>query len=330
MGFTATVVQAEALAWLASHPAPPHSSAITSLPDLSELTGMGFAEWRSWFVDAARAIMRWLPADGAAIFYQRDVRRDDAWIDKSQLVLEAAAAESFALVWHKIVCRTPPNTATPDARPGYSHLLCLQREARAPRRPLPDVLTDAGPGSWSRAMGLTVCQLACEHLRNETSTRCVIDPFCGRGAVLAVAAAMGFDVIGVELHARRSRATRSMLARAQLTLAAVQRGVALFDRGAFFEAHEAWEGRWRESRDEQERLGLQGLIQVTAAFHKLFVQTQPDSATRLLARGLEKLDAVHWLPGIALPELRTALRACATAVASGELARADVPRLSRG
>jgi len=208
VGFAATVVQAEALAWLASHPAPPNSSAITSLPDLSELTGTSFGQWRGWFVDAARTILRWLPPEGTAIFYQRDVRRDNAWIDKSQLVLEAAATESFALVWHKIVCRAAPDSATPDARPGYSHLLCLQREPRAPRRPLPDVLSDAGAGSWSRAMGLAVCQLACEHLRNETNTRCVIDPFCGRGAVLAVAAAMDFDVIGIELHARRSRATR--------------------------------------------------------------------------------------------------------------------------
>jgi hypothetical protein len=222
-----------------------------------------------------------------------------------------------------------PGTAARAAQPGYSHLLCLQREARAPRQPLPDVLTDAGPGSWSRAMGLTVCQLACAHLQSETSTRCVIDPFCGRGAVLAVAAAMGFDVIGIELHARRSRATRGLLARTRETLDAVQRGTKLFDRGAFFEAHEAWEERWRASRDEQERLGLQGLIQIAAAFHKLFVQEQSESAQRLLERGLNKLDTVHWLPGIELDQVRGELRARSGQLAAENFTRTDVPRLGR-
>ncbi|HET8939093.1 MAG TPA: DUF309 domain-containing protein [Polyangiales bacterium] len=321
------VFQADALAWLAANSAPQHTSAITSLPDQHELPQLSLPEWRTWFVDAARAVLRFLPHDGTAIFYQRDVRRDEVWIDKSQLLLGAAAAEGFELVWHKIVCRTAPGTAARAARPGYSHLLCMQREVRAPRKPLPDVLTDAGPSVWPRGMGLRACQLACDHLRNETPTKCVIDPFCGRGSALAVAAALGFDVIGVELHVRRSRATRALLTRSLATLAAVQRGAALFDGGDFFEAHEAWEERWRQAHDQDERLGLQGLIQVTAAFHKWFVMNSPESAQRLLARGTNKLEACAWLPGIALDELLAGLRACAEAMASAQLTREHVPPL---
>lgn len=326
---SAQVFQADALTWLAAHTASEHTSAITSLPDQHELPQLNPSEWRAWFVDAARAVLRFLPHDGTAIFYQRDVRRDEVWIDKSHLLLEAAAAESFTLVWHKIVCRVAPDTAARDARPGYSHLLCLQRAARAPRQPLPDVLTDPGVSVWPRGMGIRVCQLACEHLRRETNTRSVIDPFCGRGSVLAVAAAAGFNVIGVELHLRRSRATRSLLTRTLDTLAAVQRGAALFDAGQFFEAHEAWEERWRSSRDEGERLGLQGLIQATAAFHKWYAMKSPESAQRLLARGMQKLEATAWLPGIALRELVMQLRACAVDMAAGVLERESVPKLSR-
>jgi len=72
---------------------------------------------------------------------------------------------------------------------------------------------------------------------------------------------------------------------------ALVRGARLFDAGAFFEAHEAWEQRWLVETDTGARQFLQGLIQVAAALHKLVVVRSPDSALRLLARGLAKLDA---------------------------------------
>jgi len=72
---------------------------------------------------------------------------------------------------------------------------------------------------------------------------------------------------------------------------ALVRGARLFDVGAFFEAHEAWEERWLVETDADARRFLQGLIQVAAALHKLVVARSPASASRLLARGLAKLDA---------------------------------------
>ncbi len=72
---------------------------------------------------------------------------------------------------------------------------------------------------------------------------------------------------------------------------AFRRGARLFDAGAFFEAHEAWEERWRIETDPACRICLQGLIQVAAAFHKLIVSGAEEPASRLLARGLAKLEA---------------------------------------
>ncbi|MGO9836162.1 MAG: DUF309 domain-containing protein, partial [Polyangiaceae bacterium] len=69
------------------------------------------------------------------------------------------------------------------------------------------------------------------------------------------------------------------------------RGARLFDRGEFFEAHEVWEERWRVATDKNERQFLHGLIQVAAAFHKLLVMQSGEAASRLLAKGLAKLDA---------------------------------------
>jgi len=78
------------------------------------------------------------------------------------------------------------------------------------RRPGPDVLPDAGFSPWSRAMGVGACRVACRFLREETNTRVVVDPFCGRGTVLAVANDLGFDALGVDISAKRCRAARTL------------------------------------------------------------------------------------------------------------------------
>lgn len=208
------IIQAEACGWLAANPAAAGSSVVTSLPDLSELSALGFEGWRAWFVAAARDVLRWVPAPGVAIFYQSDIRHEGVWIDKGYLLMQAAQAERSHLVWHKIVCRKPPGTLG-LGRPSYSHLLCFAAQLPAAARRLsPDVLPDAGEAQWTRGMGAAAGRLACEYLRDETDTCLVVDPFCGRGSVLAVAAELGFDVLGVELHAKRCRAARTAIARA--------------------------------------------------------------------------------------------------------------------
>jgi len=44
------------------------------------------------------------------------------------------------------------------------------------------------------------------------------------------------------------------------------RGVDLFNRAAFFEAHEVWEDVWRVAAEPEKKF-LQGLIQIAVAFH---------------------------------------------------------------
>lgn len=205
-----TVFQADALAWLAEHPAEPHTSVITSLPDVSELPEYDFEGWRAWFVRAAEAVLRWVPDDGVTIFYQSDVLSRGVWIDKGFLVLSAAQASGHHLVWHKIVCRAAPGSVS-TGRPGYSHLLCFGREPRpAFRTPLPDVLPDAGFEGSRKAMGVEACALAARFVRAETTARTFVDPFCGSGTTLAVANALGFDAIGVDRNANSCRAARGL------------------------------------------------------------------------------------------------------------------------
>lgn len=206
-----TIVHGEALAWLDANPAEPGASVVTSLPDLSEVADLGFEGWRAWFVGAARRILRWIPPDGVAIFFQSDIRLGGVWVDKGYLITRAADDEGAALVWHKIVCRVPPGTPT-YGRAAYSHLICVSPAPRPPpRHGSPDVLPDAGFKPWSRAMGVGACALACRYLIDETATRVVVDPFCGHGTVLAVANALGLDAVGVDLGARKCRAARKLV-----------------------------------------------------------------------------------------------------------------------
>jgi hypothetical protein len=208
---TARVIQAESLSWLEAHPAAPASSVVTSLPDVSEVPELGFEAWRDWFTDAARRVMRWVPDDGVSVFFQSDVRHRGVWVDKGYLVLRAADDVGALVLWHKVVCRKPPGTVA-LGRPSYSHMIAVRRVPARETRPdrTPDVLPDAGLMSWSRAMGLEACRVACRYLRDATDTQIVVDPFCGRGTVLAVAASMGFETLGIDRSAKRCRAARRL------------------------------------------------------------------------------------------------------------------------
>jgi hypothetical protein len=205
--FERRVIKAEALAWMKDNVAAPDTSVVTSLPDVSELS-LDVDTWKAWFIEASRAVLRWVPRSGVAIFYQSDIRRGRVWIDKGHLVMRAADEEGVDLLWHKIVCRSPPGTVT-AGRPGYSHMLCFGA-ASTTRPSLPDVLAEAGPAPWTRGMGIAACELACTFLRAATTTRTVVDPFCGRGTVLAVANAMGFAALGIDVNARRCRAAKRL------------------------------------------------------------------------------------------------------------------------
>jgi hypothetical protein len=206
------VIQAEALGWLREHAAEPTDAVITSLPDVSELPGLGpgLAGWKRWFVDAAAQVMSWPTPGMPSLFFQSDVRHLGEWIDKAYLVQQAGERVGAKLLFHKIVCRRPPGSLS-QGRASYSHLLGFALgEFSPPKKPSADVLPDAGDMPWSRAMGTRACEAACRFLLDETPARRVVDPFCGRGTVLAVANSLGLDALGVELSAKRCRAARNL------------------------------------------------------------------------------------------------------------------------
>jgi hypothetical protein len=207
-----TVECAEAVAWLSGRETLEGCSVITSLPDVSELPALSLPEWKRWFIRTAALVLAKVPAQGVAIFYQTDVKKAGAWVDKGYLISRAAEEAGCEALFHKVVCRRPPGTVT-FGRPAYSHLLCFSRGVRVNLgKASPDVLPEAGEVTWTRGMGVQACLAACRFILEHTATRTVVDPFCGHGTVLAVANALGLDAVGVELSRKRAKKARALRA----------------------------------------------------------------------------------------------------------------------
>jgi len=183
---------------------------LPSLPDISEFPKFNLSEWKTWFVSTAALVLSRCSDDGVTIFYQSDIKVQGAWIDKSYLIQKAAEQVGHELIGHKIVCRVPAGITT-RGRPSYSHLLCFSKNIRPDiSKPSADVLPTAGNVTWIRGMGVEACRLACQFVLEHTNTRTIVDPFCGHGAVLAVANELGFNAIGVEILAKNAKIAENL------------------------------------------------------------------------------------------------------------------------
>lgn len=204
------VITGDGIAWLRGARLGPESAIVTSLPDSSEVPGLGFDGWRAWFIETSALICSTVDAGGVAVFYQTDVKREGTWVDKGFLVSLGAERAGAACLWHKVVCRAPPGTIT-FGRPAWAHVLCFSRALRLEKgQSSADVIGRLGEMTWARAMGVEACDAIATFLVKHTATRRVIDPFCGVGTMLAAANEHGLDAIGVELSARRAEKARSL------------------------------------------------------------------------------------------------------------------------
>lgn len=203
------VVCADAIPWLRARGAIADACAVTSLPDISEV-GLALPVWREWFLGAVRLVIEAVPAESAALFFQSDIKRDGRWIDKGAMVTRAAEDAGASILFHKIVCRRPPGMLT-AGRPGFTHLIAVSRAMTCPDvLPIPDVIVDAGPQKWVRAMGVRAAAHAVRFAKEQVGAKTIFDPFCGVGTVLAVANAFGLDALGVEKARKRAEQAREL------------------------------------------------------------------------------------------------------------------------
>jgi predicted metal-dependent hydrolase len=108
-----------------------------------------------------------------------------------------------------------------------------------------------------------------------------------------------------------------------------QKGLEAFNSGHFYEAHEHWEEVWLETPNP-DKMFLQGLIQVAAAFHHYSRANLPGTRN-LLRAGLVKLDCfpeVHG--GLRIAPLREEVREWLTAIETREILKGRKhPRIGR-
>jgi hypothetical protein len=202
------IVCADAIAWMRARGRIDGACAVTSLPDVSEL-GKTLPAWREWFLGAVRLVVEAVPYDSAAVFFQSDIKRDGAWIDKGAMVIRAAEDAGARVLFHKIVCRRPPGMLT-QGRPGFTHLIAVSRAMKCPDiLPIPDVITDAGRSLWVRAMGVRAAAHAVRFARDQVGAKLIFDPFCGVGTIPAVANALGLAALGIELAKKRCEQSRA-------------------------------------------------------------------------------------------------------------------------
>lgn len=109
----------------------------------------------------------------------------------------------------------------------------------------------------------------------------------------------------------------------------VARGIELFDAGAWYDCHEAFEEVWRSTTPEPRDL-WQGLIQVAVGLHHALDRGRPDVGRRVLAKGRRRLARVPSpCEGIDVAALLAAVEAWDRWLAAPEGERPAPPRIER-
>jgi hypothetical protein len=74
--------------------------------------------------------------------------------------------------------------------------------------PAIDVLPTVGERTWERGMGLEACLTVARFIKEHTPSHVLVNPFCGEGAMLAAASAVGLEAVGIERSAKRAALAR--------------------------------------------------------------------------------------------------------------------------
>ena len=185
------VVCADALEWMFDH--LDRAPIVTSPPDAAEL-GWSIEEWEPWFRGALHVCM-YAAGDFPSVFYVTDRRSGGRLHSKAGMVLDAAQAAGLRVLWHKVALRRGVG-ATDLYRPTFSHLIAVGSDRCKPGATTPDVI-DRGLVMYANGMGVNAARLAAQYLLGQGYTE-VVNPFCGRGTILAAANGVGLAAVGID------------------------------------------------------------------------------------------------------------------------------------
>jgi hypothetical protein len=201
---TREVICDDAIKWLQNYEDKGGVSFLGSLPDFSEFQSFTLEQWKEWFLDTASLILSRTSPEGVTIFFQSDIKHEGIWVDKGYIVSKAAEKLGHNLLWHKIFCRAQPGTIM-FGRPAYSHMLCFSRKVVPDiSKSTADVIPDLGEKTWVRGIGLEASLFAANFVKKHTTTKTLINPFCGEGSVIAAANFAGLNAVGIERSPKRA------------------------------------------------------------------------------------------------------------------------------
>lgn len=201
----------DAISWLQAQGTLTDCSLVASLPDISEFPTYSLSDWKQWFTQTAELIISKTPEDGVTLFYQSDIKHEGVWVDKGYLCQKAAENLGHELLWHKIACRSPAGTTT-FGRPAYSHLLCFSKGLKIDiQKSSADIIPDLGEKTWQRGMGLEATISMARFVAEQTSSKTIVNPFCGEGSILAAANAFHLNSVGIERSPKRAEKARKLM-----------------------------------------------------------------------------------------------------------------------
>jgi len=199
------IVCDDAVRWLNAQPDGSLDNVVTGICDLNE-TDMTLDQYLDFFYKVAGFIMKKVSPQGYAIFVQTDRRYQGRWIDKSYILTETAVNAGLLLKWHKIVLLRSVG-ATDLHRPTYSHFLCYSRSGK-PGISTPDVL-DFGKRIYKNATSMKAAEQAIMFIKkNNPGT--VVDPFVGRGTIVALANKHGLSAVGIDIDPEQCEEARRL------------------------------------------------------------------------------------------------------------------------
>lgn len=194
---------ADGLEWLRANP---ESCSIVTSPPLAHEMGWEMADWRLWYRHALSDCFAALAPAAPAIIYSTDQKHDGYLVSSFELMSLAASDCGFFLLWHKIVLRREPG-GIDIHRPGFTHLCAWGDENCRPGKATADVIR-RGAAAYPNGMGLIPARLACSFAGPKA--KLLVDPFCGRGTVPAVAEALGFDALGLDIDPAQCESARAL------------------------------------------------------------------------------------------------------------------------
>jgi len=178
---------------------------ITGMPDNTEMK-LDYKQYEEYRHKILPLIFE-LGKDNVLIFTQTDKKAtyNGEWFNKTNILYQYAQKYNVNLVFHEVALY-----ANEPSFPEYQHFICFSNRL-GPRQSNTilagnKVYKNGTPfGILAKCMGLF------SKFKHQLGSNIILDPFCGRGTVLAMFNTLGFETIGIDIDPEQCNYSRNMI-----------------------------------------------------------------------------------------------------------------------